>query len=402
MRVVHLTTTISGGAGRAAVRSVDALNLYGAEATLINRDSELDSLKVDSRLRHLIISKTSSIITGIQSKAIQKSAELMTPLSMDILTFSKSKMDFLKQYDIIHMHAFFNFFLVRKLQSVLPSIPKVMTLHDERLLTGGCHYTTGCRKLEETCDKCPKSRVLARPIVRASKERDSIFWDSDQAKSIKLVLPSLWLQGQVHRVPQFKNVSTSVVNNCVPEKFFSLEKLSQKDKQKKLRIGFVSTEINSPYKGFKFFKEAIDFFAHAQKMNVEVVLVSSERIGLEPSSRLEWRQESPVDDREFIELIDSLDVVCVPSLIDNSPNVVIEALARGKPVLASNSGGAGEIPSKLALPTFVFGDINSFCSSLQKLIEIGPLSRAQKEKVRELISEKTHAKNLINIYSSLI
>jgi len=402
MRVIHLSTTTSGGAGRAAARSVDALNLYGTEATLLDRDSVLNSIKSDSTFRSFLISKSSSLITGLQSKIIQKGEELMTPLSLDILTLSGARIEFLKRYDIVHMHAFFNYFSIRKLQSFLPWKPKVVTLHDERLLTGGCHYATSCQGLQELCAHCPKTRFITRPIVKESKRRESMFWNSDQSKGIRLVLPSEWLQEQVRLVPYFDNVNTSVVNNCVPEAFFRSGKTKLDSSKNKLRIGFVATDLDSPYKGFEFFKKAIEHFAHTQKRKVTVILISSVGRRIEPSFNLEWQHLSPVNDEEYIELMDSMNVICVPSLIDNSPNVVIEALACGIPVLASDSGGTGEIPKRISLPTFVFGNLRSFCTSLQNLINMGPLNSFQEAKVRELISEKAHAKNLMKVYSSLI
>lgn len=402
MKIVHLSTTTSGGAGRAAVRSVEALKLYGVEANLIDRNTELNSLKNDSPFRSLIISKTSSLITVLQSNIIQKGEELMTPLSLDTLKLNEEIIGRLKRYDVIHMHSFFNFFSIRKLHKVLPTVPKVVTLHDERLLTGGCHYATTCKGLQELCAGCPKARIIMRPVVKNSKKRELIFWKTSQTENLHLVLPSEWLHERVKRVPHFDKISTSVVNNCVPEEFFDSNVSRKNVINSKLRIGFISTELESPYKGFKFFKKAIEQFVSTQNVKVTVVLISSKHIPIESSNGVEWQQLSPKNDTDYIALLDSINVVCVPSFIDNSPNVVIEALARGIPVLASNSGGTGEIPRSISLPTFDYGNLNGFCAALLELVEMGALNLSQKKKVRELLSMKTHAENLVNVYRSVI
>ena len=402
MKVVHLSTTTSGGAGRAAMRSVEALNQYGIEAILLDRNSELDSLKRHSLLRSTLISKSSSLITGMQSKIVQSGDELMTPLSLDFLTHDEERIRFLEGFDIIHMHAFFNFFSIRRLHSILPTVPKVVTLHDERLLTGGCHYATTCRGMQDDCNKCPKSRLIARPIVRSIKKREAIFWHANKSKDIKLILPSEWLKGRVKRVPQFAKLSTEVIHNCVPEAFFTSRRAIPSSNSNIVRIGFVSTDINGPYKGFEFFKEAIEKFASTQEVKVTAVLITSVKKEIESSPKVTWQLMSPKNDKDYITILDSIDVVCVPSVIDNSPNVVIEALARGIPVLASDSGGTGEIPRKISLPTFVYGSLNGFCSALQQLIQVGSLDASQEEKVSELVSERAHAKKLIDVYRSLI
>lgn len=402
MRVVHLSTTTSGGAGRAAIRSVEALNHSGVEAMLLDRNSYLDSVKRDSLLRSTLISKTSSLITGLQSKVVQKGDELMTPLSLDIFSLNDERIRYLEDFDIIHMHAFFNFFSIRTLQSVLPTVPKVVTLHDERLLTGGCHYATTCTGLQDDCNKCPKSRLCTRPLVRSIKKSQSIFWSSNQSKDIKLILPSEWLQARVKKVPEFARLSTEVIHNCVPEEFFSPRRVNRNYNPNELRIGFVSTHLNSPYKGFEFFRKAIEQFASTQEVKVTAVLISSEKLKIESSPKVKWQLMSPKSDEEYITLLDSIGIVCVPSVMDNSPNVVIEALARGVPVLASNSGGAGEIPGKILLPTFDYGSLNGFCSALGQLTQVGFLDAYQKKKVKELVSEKSHAEKLTDVYSSLI
>jgi len=402
MKVVHLSTTISGGAGRAATRSVEALNQNGIEAILLDRNSELHSLRRHAFFRSTLISKSSSIITGMQSKIVQRGDELMTPLSLDFLTHHEERVKFLEGFDIIHMHAFFNFFSIRKLQSILPNVPKVVTLHDERLLTGGCHYATTCNGLQDNCNRCPKSRIVTRPIVRLIKKKESIFWSTNKSKDIKLVLPSEWLQGRVKTVSEFAKLGTEVIHNCVPEAFFRSRRVRPSSNSNALRIGFVSTHINSPYKGFEFFKEAIEEFASTQEVKVTAVLITSARIEIESSPKVEWQLMSPKNDKDYITILDSIDVVCVPSVIDNSPNVVIEALARGIPVLASDSGGTGEIPRRISLPTFVYGSLSGFCSALQQLIQIGSLDASQEEKVSELVSERAHAKKLIDVYRSLI
>jgi glycosyltransferase involved in cell wall biosynthesis len=89
-------------------------------------------------------------------------------------------------------------------------------------------------------------------------------------------------------------------------------------------------------------------------------------------------------------------------MIDNSPNVVLEALARNVVVAASDSGGTGEIPQKLGLKTFRFGDVRNFVSVLSQCLANPRLTKSQSNHLESLISETTHATQLIKIYESII
>ena len=84
MKILHLATSMGGGAGRAALRIKTAQNHFGIEATIQSRDAiqlsgsgELTPFQI-SPLKQI----ESSTLTFLQSKFIQNSNDLVTPLSI--------------------------------------------------------------------------------------------------------------------------------------------------------------------------------------------------------------------------------------------------------------------------------------------------------------------------------
>jgi glycosyltransferase involved in cell wall biosynthesis len=78
-------------------------------------------------------------------------------------------------------------------------------------------------------------------------------------------------------------------------------------------------------------------------------------------SFLGWREDIP-------EIMKILDIFVLPSLNEGMGRVLAEAMAAGKPVVASNTGGIPDLV-KHGLNGFLVepGDVNGFCLAIQKL-----------------------------------
>ena len=142
MKIVQLATSLSGGAGIAALRMSNALNGVGEDSMIISRNgflttgnSDVTSTKINP-LKRL----DSAAVTLSQSKILQKNNDLVTPWSINTL---KIKKEVFERADIIHIHAYYNFLSSSSLRKILAlGKPTLFTLHDQRLFTGGCHYST--------------------------------------------------------------------------------------------------------------------------------------------------------------------------------------------------------------------------------------------------------------------
>ena len=140
MKIVHLTTSLQGGAGIAAKRLAEAQIENGMDSCLLTRNSGIDEAEqsvewLPSRLPEKLKSK---FLTFTQFNFLQNSSLLVTPLgiSLDL----ESNLNFQKA-EILHFHAFYNLIEIKKIIELAKERPVVVTLHDQRFFTGGCHYS---------------------------------------------------------------------------------------------------------------------------------------------------------------------------------------------------------------------------------------------------------------------
>jgi glycosyltransferase involved in cell wall biosynthesis len=401
MRILHLSTSTSGGAGLAAFRSVKALNTLGVSTDLLSRERLIVDGTEQVCAGSTLTKMKSATVTLLQRQIVQNSEELITTLGIDLFKKKSIPFTLLNEYDVVHLHACYNFFKYDKLLSYFPDKPLVITLHDERLITGGCHYTIGCTEYLSDCSGCPKVHKIAKNWVTREKSKINLAIGRHNLDKLHLVTPSEWLGERVSSVRSFSRVSLSIVRNCVPDFYFRDLKYYRKSSNRK-RIGIAASDLQGPYKGFEFFTRSMKEMSNGSNQEIEIVLISN----APHRPTLDWKGAiqfiNPKSEMAYLDALDSLDVLCVPSLIDNSPNVTIEALSRGVVVVSSDAGGAGEFPSKVGLKTFIHNDIESFCVAMRDGISVGRLSSAQIVRIQELISGNRHAKSLREIYRSLI
>jgi glycosyltransferase involved in cell wall biosynthesis len=106
-----------------------------------------------------------------------------------------------------------------------------------------------------------------------------------------------------------------------------------------LHFGFMATHVLDPRKGLRTALPRLEALA---TQGVRVCLHLYGRIRnreLPRLSRVEMVSHGPFDRAQLASVFDSFDILLCPSRFDNSPNVMCEALAHGRPVIAQ--GGCG-------------------------------------------------------------
>jgi glycosyltransferase involved in cell wall biosynthesis len=102
-------------------------------------------------------------------------------------------------------------------------------------------------------------------------------------------------------------------------------------------------------------------------------------------------------------LLAGCDVFCLPSFAEGLPLVVLEAMAQGKPVVATSVGGTPELvrdgETGLLVPP---GDVEALQRALALLLGDGPLARrlgeAGRERVRTAFSAAAMEAEILRIY----
>ncbi|MDA7918199.1 glycosyltransferase [Mariniblastus sp.] len=247
--------------------------------------------------------------------------------------------------DLVHLH-WMSFFADYEsfFKSIPDSVPIVWTLHDMNAFTGGCHYSGGCGRFTNGCGDCPQ--VENR---HASDVSDFSFRTKRRAlngKSIHVITPSQWL-GELAKQSEVWPLGTTFDTlhyGLDLDLFQSVGK--QRARQAlgisgdKTLIAFGAEDINCQRKGVQHLLPALEKLEG--KSAVECLMFGSGVLNVSEDLP-HIHQLGYVDSLERQSLIYSAaDIVVVPSLEDNQPQVGLEALACGTPVVGFNAGGIPE------------------------------------------------------------
>jgi len=171
-----------------------------------------------------------------------------------------------------------------------------------------------------------------------------------------VVAPSHWLADTIAN-PTLK---IRVIRNAIPVPSTSGRTLGSAET---IRFGFISNKVLDPRKGFLRLRRPLEHLSaggRSVELNVFGQIRASQKPKLE-GVRVVWH--GPFGRNELTEVYDSFDILLCPSLLDNSPNVVCEAVAYGRPVIAQSGTG---IDSYVAEH---FGRLLDFWASPEQLPE---------------------------------
>jgi len=249
---------------------------------------------------------------------------------------------------VINLHWIAKFVDYQAFFSVVPqSTPVVWTLHDMNAFTGGCHYDVGCGKYAMHCGACPQlgSNDPADLAHQVWERKKKIFTNIKSGR-LHIVTPSRWLAHEVERSALGKLFPVSTIPNGV-----DVEDFSPRDRHAAREllgvpphakvVLFVADGMDNRRKGFRLLAQAL---AGADDKVLNLFLISLGRSKSLMDTQLPWLHLGFMDDDRWLSHVYSAaDVFVIPSLQDNLPNTVLEAMACGTPVVGFDVGGIPEM-----------------------------------------------------------
>lgn len=233
-----------------------------------------------------------------------------------------------KDSDIIHLHWVVKFLDWKK---VFADSNKhfVWTMHDMNPFSGGEHYKTGYnhefafQSLSNIRNKCK--------YISETK--------------INLISPSQWLANLASLSAVFKNKPLRVIRNPVDTKIFEIRgdnhiRTDYGIAPGKKILMFIAENPDDVRKGFTGLLKAVS--ALKEKNNLHLLIVGK-AIDTQTLNISHTLTGTINDEFKLSEFYNAADVFIIPSLEDNLPNTVSEALLCGTAVAGIRTGGISEM-----------------------------------------------------------
>ena len=339
MKVLIISTTErTGGGAIAAKRLLTALNKNGIKAKMLVRDKQTDDVNVASY---------GNIIPKVMER-LRLMCRLLKPFrqtwqydlasdGIDILSTPEYK-----EADVIHLHWVNQGMLsLKQLRQMLLSGKRIVwTMHDEWPFRGIRHYTEEGNAMEEKNISALEERLF--------KSKQEIY----QLGNIRFVGCSQWITDLAQEA--MPNANVRHINNCIPHSIFHPQDRQDARKafslpQDQKLILFTCQKVTDKRKGMAYLLEALKYL-NEPKPHLVVVGGNTEdllnsNLGIDKSNLHFIPYVN--GEKEMARLYSAVDCFVTPSLQDNLPNTIAEAMSCGTPCVGFNAGGIPEMISHM-------------------------------------------------------
>lgn len=338
------TSDIEGGAPRATFRLFQALKESGTDVSLVVQRQRTQAAGViptqrmmgweTSRIRMILDRLPAVFIDPVKRPRVVPN---WVPDALPQLAATKG-------FDVVNLHLVnCGFMRIESLARFRQ--PLIWTLHDMWVFTGGCAYSEGCERYQDSCGCCP--------LLGAKKENDLSrrVWDRKRQAwgnlDLTIVTPSQWMKTCAERSSLLGRYPIKCIPYGIDTELFQPEPQAEARRTLRLNVDaylvlFGATAAESdPRKGFDLLAATLARLPREISGRPVVgVVFGNQRDVMIPGLDIPLISLGQLSDDKILRMVYSAaDVFAAPSREDNLPNTVIESLACGTPVVAFNIGG---------------------------------------------------------------
>ncbi|MGY8814396.1 MAG: glycosyltransferase [Gammaproteobacteria bacterium] len=166
-------------------------------------------------------------------------------------------------------------------------------------------------------------------------------------KTMTIVTPSPWLARCAKESVLFKNYNVHQIFNPIdlgifrPYSQLEVRDLFKLPHDKKIIMFGALSSIYNTRKGYQYLHQALEkFVTQFDVSNIEIVIFGADKINNVPPGGLKIHCLGTIHDHQLLAKLYSVaDVIVIPSLQDNLPNVMKEAMSCGIPCVSFAVGG---------------------------------------------------------------
>jgi len=396
------TSEQSGGGAIAARRLMEALNKNGVKATMMVRDKQSDAVavcKTGNKLPKFL--ERLAILPRCRFPYLHHFP--ISPFSLlwqaDIANvgIDITRTEAFREADVIHLHWINQGMLsLDGIERIMRSGKRIVwTMHDEWPFLGVCHYRGDCK--EQECRRCP---ILCGSLpYKVFTRKREIFhrWHPT------FVGCSQWITDQARRALPSERVEH--INNCIPSALFHPTDMQQARQalslpQDKRLLLFCSQKVTDERKGIKYLAEAIKALPQSGSGPgaLHLVVVGKNAGQLPLPEGIGVSCFGSVGEQTMPLLYNAADAFLTPSLQDNLPNTIAEAMSCGTPCVGFDVGGIPEmIDHKQNGYVARYRDAADLAVGIRYVLS-HDLQAAARSKAAEAYDETSVACQYINIY----
>lgn len=354
MKILHVNTNdICGGAARAAYRLHTGLGQIGIHSRMLVRNKQGNDPTVSifhptmrpiGRLQRVIKRKMIAQRMARYSSVRPAGLELFTD---DRCQYGKDLIDHIPDDVIVNLHWISDMVDYRAFFERAHRMPIVWTLHDMNAFTGGCHYDLGCARYNVGCGQCPQLGSMSKKDLSHEvwKRKESMF-KSLQPWMLNIVALNEWMANEVKNSELLNKFPVTIIPNGINHDLYvardqeTCRDLFGIDRNASVFL-FVSDSLSIKRKGYLRLREALGKISDTR--NGVLLTVGAEPLDIDMNMKIV--HVGRIENERILSFVYSAaDLVLLPSIQDNLPNVILESLACGTPVLAYSVGG---IPSAI-------------------------------------------------------
>lgn len=405
-----------GGAAVATFRLMEALNNNGEKAKMLVRDKQSDNISVIN-LRKTFLNKWYflwerwCIFWNLRFSKQHLFDIDIANAGTDITTLPE-----FKAADVIHLswinQGMLSLNTIRKI--VQSGKPIVWTMHDAWPATGICHLSMHCNRFKSQCNHC-----FYLPGKGSEHDLSTRIWNKKkeiyQRSNIHFVACSKWLAAQARQSGLLKGLNVFSIPNPIDTHIFTPKDREEACKKLNLPtdkkfILFASQRITNANKGIQYLIEACNQLTHNHSQrNTQwgIIVLGGHAEEVASEFQLPTYPLGYVDDTStLVDVYNAASVFVLPSLSENLPNTIMEAMACGTPCIGFNVGGIPEeIDHKKNGYVAEYMNANDLAKGIQWILEEADYNELSKQAIRKVTltySQNAVALKYIEVYSQAI